>query len=120
MGYRLLADATVVVHFAFLAYVLVGGWIAVRFRWSILTHLAAAGWALAIVVVPGLDCPLTWVQDWALRRSGEGPVPGGFIDTYVRGVLYPDGWVVAAQVVVAVVVLSSWLVYGYTARRRAT
>jgi Protein of Unknown function (DUF2784) len=107
MGYRLLADATVVVHFAFLAYVVTGGLLAWRWRWAIWPHLAAAGWGLA-VTVGHLNCPLTFVENWARQRAGESTLAGGFIDHYVTGVVYPARYAGLMQILVGLVVVLSW------------
>jgi hypothetical protein len=67
----------------------VGGFLACRFRWVIVLHLAAACWASVSVLV-GAQCPLTGWED-ELRRLGRGQgLPDGFIDTYLTGVVYPN------------------------------
>jgi hypothetical protein len=108
VGYRLLADVVVAIHFAFLAFVVIGGFLALRRPWVIWAHLAAAGWALAIVVVPGLECPLTYAENWARARAGLGTYGGGFIDRYVENVLYPARFTPLVQALVAASVLTSW------------
>jgi len=107
MGYRILAETTMVVHFAFIAYVVTGGLLAWRWPVAIWPHLAAAGWGLVITVFR-LNCPLTFVEDWARRRAGEHGLSAGFIDTYLTGVIYPARYVTLIQVLVGVVVAASW------------
>ncbi|WP_432420659.1 DUF2784 domain-containing protein [Nocardia farcinica] len=68
MGYRLLADLTACAHFAFVAYVVLGGFLAWWRPWAFWPHLAAAGWGLGSVVA-GYDCPLTDLENWARRRA---------------------------------------------------
>jgi hypothetical protein len=109
--YGALADAVVATHFAFLAFVLFGGFAAVHWRWLRWPHVAAVGWALAIVVVPGLLCPLTVAENWARRRAGHTSYSGGFIDRYVEGVIYPARFTPLVQVVVVLLVLTSWLLW---------
>lgn len=117
MGYRLLADAVVVIHFAFLAYVIGGGFLALRLRWAIWPHLAASAWAVAIVTVPGLVCPLTTAENWARHRAGDASYTGGFIDRYIENVLYPARLTPLVQVLVAAAVITSWILV-VRARRR--
>ena len=107
MGYRVLAETTMVAHFAFIAFVVTGGLLAWRWPVAIWPHLAAAGWGLAITVFH-LDCPLTWLEDWARRRAGESRLAGGFVDHYLTGVVYPTRYTGAIQVLVALVVAVSW------------
>lgn len=116
MGYRLVADAAMVAHFAFLAYLTVGGFLAWRWPRSIWAHVAVAAYGLANVLV-GWPCPLTHVEDWGRSRAGEATLPAtGFIDHYLAGVVYPKEHEVVVQVLVAVVVLVSWT--GVILRRR--
>ena len=116
MGYRLVADAAMVAHFVFLAYLVVGGFIAWRWPGTIWTHIAVALYGLFNVLV-GWPCPLTHVENWGRARAGEATLPGtGFIDHYIAGVVYPKEHEALAQVLVAVVVVTSWM--GFLIRRR--
>ncbi len=109
--YRLLADATAVAHFLFVAYLVAGGFLAWRWRWTIWTHLAAVAWGLSTVLF-GFDCPLTHLEDWARHRAGEaGLPPSGFIDHYITGVLYPRDALELVRVLVLLAVVASWIGY---------
>ncbi|WP_018350719.1 DUF2784 domain-containing protein [Longispora albida] len=119
MGYRLLADAAMVTHFAFLVYLVTGGFLAWRWRWTIVPHAAMVLWG--VLIVTGLvDCPLTWVENWARERAGRPGLPSaGFIDHYIEGVIYPGEHTQQVRLVAAVVVLASWAGYVIRGRGRA-
>jgi Protein of Unknown function (DUF2784) len=108
VGYRVLAEAIMLVHFAFLAYVVAGGFLAWRWPRAIWPHLVLAGWGLSTLVLHQ-DCPLSLLENWARREAG---VPGlkhrGFIDTYLTGVVYPAGYLALVQTLVALTVAVSW------------
>jgi Protein of Unknown function (DUF2784) len=87
--YRILIDAVVVVHLAFIVFVAVGGELAWRWRWLVWLHLPAVVWGAAIVVV-GFDCPLTLAEKGLREQAGEAAYDGGFVDRYVEGVVYPE------------------------------
>ncbi|MQY30439.1 DUF2784 domain-containing protein [Nocardia aurantia] len=109
--YRLLADATAGVHFLFVAYLVVGGFLACRWRWTIWTHVVAVVWGFSTVLF-GFVCPLTELENWSRRRAGEaGLPPSGFIDHYITGVLYPRSALELVRVLVMLVVLTSWVLY---------
>jgi hypothetical protein len=112
--WRALADVVVAVHFVFLGYVIVGGFLAWRWPRTIALHALAAAWGLLIVTV-AVPCPLTALQNRLREWGGEPPLHQGFIGTYVTGTLYPTGDERLVQVLVAVVVLASW--FGVAARR---
>ncbi|MEU7632534.1 DUF2784 domain-containing protein [Nocardia sp. NPDC049220] len=120
MLYRLLADATAVTHFAFVAYVVVGGFVAWRLARTIWLHLIAACWGLGSVAL-GFECPLTDLENWARVRAGEARLPSsGFIDHYITGVLYPEDALGLVRALVAVLVVASWTGYAWTRRHRST
>ncbi len=56
MIFRLLADATVIVHLAFVAFVVCGGVLALRWRRVAWFHVPAAAWG-AWVEFAGWVCP---------------------------------------------------------------
>lgn len=107
--YEVLASTVLVLHFCFLAYVVLGGFFVWRWPKAFWPHLAAAAWGLAVVTVP-LTCPLTVVENWARRRAGESDVGPGFIDKYIEGVLYPERYTHLLQVLVGVLVAGSYTV----------
>ncbi|MFM1726138.1 DUF2784 domain-containing protein [Rhodococcus sp. PAM 2766] len=109
MPYRFLVDATVLVHLAFLAYVVVGGFLAWRWRRTIWLHVVAVAWGFGTVLV-GMDCPLTHLENWARAKAGEQQLPSdGFIAHYLTGVLYPTNAVDLVRALVAVCVVASWI-----------
>lgn len=108
MGYRTLTILILALHFGYLGYLVAGGFLAWRWPRTIWAHAAAAGWAVTTVTFR-LDCPLTSAEDWSRQRAGEPPLTSGFIDRYVEGVLYPQRYAAAVQVLVALLVLGSWL-----------
>jgi hypothetical protein len=115
VGYRLLIAAAVGAHFAFLAFGVFGGFLAWRWRRLIWLQVVSAAWLL-IIVVAGLSCPLTWLEDRGRTGAGLAPLTGGFLDNHVAGVFYPHGYEWAARFTVAAVVLASWI--GFAARSK--
>jgi hypothetical protein len=108
VGYRILIAVSLVAHFAFVGYVVVGGFLAWRWPWTFWPHAAAALWGLLTITVP-VTCPLTWAEDWARQRAGEPPLTKGFMDRYINGVLYPARLETLVQVLIALTILVSWI-----------
>ena len=102
-----LADAIVVAHLAYLAFVPLGGFFALRWPRLVWAHLAAVAVGLASITI-GFDCPLTTWEESSRRRGGQRPYAGGFVDHYLTGRVYPhgDAWVV--QVVFGLCVVASY------------
>jgi hypothetical protein len=116
--YRLLADAVMLLHFGFLAFVALGGFVAWRYRWVVIPHVVAVGWG-ALTVTAGLECPLTAWEDTLRRLGAEEGLPRGFIDTYLTGVVYPQEYLRAAQLLVAALVAVSWAGFALSPRHRS-
>ncbi|HUE84565.1 MAG TPA: DUF2784 domain-containing protein [Vicinamibacterales bacterium] len=89
MIFRLLADLTVVLHLAFVLFVVFGGLLVIRHRAVAWVHLPAAAWG-AWVEFAGWVCPLTPLENW-LRERGGGPVySSSFVERYIVPTLYPE------------------------------
>ena len=97
--YRLTADFTVILHFSFVMFVLLGqimitigafaGWGWVRnFKFRII-HLVSI---LFVVFesVAGIVCPLTTLGKWLRTQAGEASYQGDFIANWVHEVLFID------------------------------
>ena len=121
--FRLSADAVVVVHLAFVVFVLAGGLAALRWRRVAWLHLSAVAWG-AIVEYTGWICPLTPLEVYLRRRAGLTEYSGDFIAHYVMPLLYPAeltrGMQIAfGSIALAVNAFVYWLVFRYR-RSRAT
>ena len=106
------------VHFAFIAYVVCGGFLAWRWPRAVWPHLAAAAYGLGVTVI-GWLCPLTWLEHWGRTNAGQqGLDAGGFISHYLTGVVYPAEHLREIQLAAAATVALSWLGAALLARRR--
>jgi hypothetical protein len=114
LTYRILADLTVAVHFAFLVFVVAGGFLARRWRWVAIPHLVAVAWGIYVEATPGLICPLTPLENQFAARAGREGYEGSFIEHYLVPIIYPDGltregqWVLAALVAGINTVVYAW------------
>jgi hypothetical protein len=105
---RVLDDITVGVHYLVMAYIVFGGYLVWRWRWTLPFHIAIIIWAVISLIFP-TTCPLTWLEDYFRRIGGLPPLNGGFISTYITGVLYPSNDVLLVQVIAGIIVLVSWV-----------
>ncbi|HUP47671.1 MAG TPA: DUF2784 domain-containing protein [Thermoanaerobaculia bacterium] len=89
MLYRILADSVAVVHFLFVVFVIAGGFLALRWTAVAWAHLPAAVWGAAIELA-GWHCPLTPLENRLRLRGGEAGYEGGFVETYILSLIYPE------------------------------
>jgi MFS superfamily sulfate permease-like transporter len=97
--YRLLADAIVVLHFAWVAFVVVGlalillgvalQWRWVRNFWFRAIHLLMIG-IVVVEALGGVTCPLTtWEREWR-ELGGEEGQRGSFVGRLINRLLFYD------------------------------
>ena len=118
MIYRALADGVLVVHLAFVLFVVLGGLAALRWPRVAWVHLPVAVYGAAIEFI-GFVCPLTPLEVALRRRGGEAGYAGGFIDHYVTAAIYPEGLTRGVQLALGAAVLAvNAVVYAVWLRRR--
>jgi len=118
VGYRLLADAVVLVHAAFVVFVVAGGFLVWRWRALAWAHVPCALWGAWIEYV-GWVCPLTPLENALRARAGLAGYRGGFVEHYLLPVLYPAGLTRAAQAGLGTLVVAvNLFAYGVLLRRR--
>ena len=117
MVFESLADLVLLLHVAFIVFVLFGGILALRWRWAPLAHLPAAAWGTAVELFNWV-CPLTPLET-ALRRAGGGTgYSGDFIERYLVPLVYPAELTRSLQLALAaIVVVMNVVVYVLVWRR---
>ena len=117
MWARVLADAVVLVHFAFVLFVILGGFLVAYRRSLIWLHVPCAVWGF-LIELEGWICPLTYLENALRRRAGEAGYAGGFVEHYVMPVLYPIGLTRDTQMLFAgLVVVANVVAYAWVYRR---
>ena len=112
MLYRVAADLLVLLHLAFIIFVVAGGLSVLRWPWMAWLHLPAAGWG-ALIEFRGWVCPLTPWENSLRRLAGEEGYSEGFIEYYILQLVYPPGLTRDIQVGLGTaVVLINLLIYG--------
>ena len=101
------ADALVVVHLAYLAFLPLGGFLVWRWPRLVWAHLAAVAAGIASITV-GFDCPLTTWEQSLRRRGGQRPYTNGFVDQYLTGRVYPHGYDWAVQAIFGICIVASY------------
>ena len=118
MLHRWLADVVLVIHLAFVLFVVLGGLLVLRWPRLAWIHVPVALYGAAIEFM-GFICPLTPLENSLRRLGGEAGYEGGFIEHYITAALYPTGLTRELQLALGVGVLAmNALVYGMLLRRR--
>lgn len=88
--YLILVELTVLLHFLFVVFVVIGGVAVLRWPRLIYAHLLAVAWGIYIELTGGI-CPLTPLENRFRHLAGMDPYEGGFINHYIMPILYPRG-----------------------------
>lgn len=109
----LLADAVLLLHLAFILFVVFGGFLLRRHPRLLPLHLPAAIWG-ALVEFADWTCPLTPLENLLRRLAGEAGYADGFIAHYLVPIIYPPGltpeiqWALGLGVLVINAVAYAW------------
>ena len=116
MAFRLAADGVLLLHVAFILFVLLGAVMALRWRWMRYVHVPAAAWGF-FVELTGRACPLTYMENYFRIKAGQTGYADSFIEHYILNIVYPIAitrnvqFVLAGVVVVVNVAIYGWLLY---------
>ena len=117
MIFRWLATLVVVGHALFVAFVLFGGFLVLRWPRVAWVHIPCAVWGV-LIEYENWICPLTPLEDSLRRLAAEGGYSGGFLQHYVLKLLYPNGLTRNVQIVLGTIVLVlTCAVYAVAIRR---
>jgi uncharacterized membrane protein YhhN len=117
--WRLLADLVLLLHLAFVLFVVLGGLLVLRWPRLAWLHAPIALYGATIEFL-GFTCPLTPLENRYRRLGGESGYEGGFVEHYVTSLIYPDGLTRGIQVTLGIAVLAlNAIVYAAVLRRRS-
>lgn len=119
MIWRILADLVLLLHIAFIIFVIIGGFFARRWHWIPWLHLPAAAWGIAIEF-GGWICPLTHLENWLRQAGGETGYAASCIEHYFMPIVYPAGLTPEIQIALALgVFLINIIAYSLVYRNRS-
>ena len=111
--YHMLADVVVVLHLAFIIFVMLGGILVIFMPKVVWLHIPCVIWGIAIELT-GWICPLTPLENLLRVQGGEAPYSGDFVIRFLEPIIYPEGLTRELQVFFGVLVISvNVVVYGY-------
>lgn len=113
--YSALASGVLILHLAFILWVILGAFLTRSRPIVRYLHLASLIWALLIEIFPW-SCPLTELENWLEMRAGVAPYRGGFLLHYLDALVYPDisvSWLAAAGILVCLI-NGLWYAYWFS------
>jgi len=118
MSFIIAANAIVIVHFAFVCFVIGGGLLVPRWRWIALIHVPSVIWAV-LIEFQGWVCPLTPLEQQLREAGNQAGYSGGFVEHYILHLLYPEYLDRDIQIALGtLVVVVNLIIYAYVATRQ--
>ena len=119
MLYAALADLVLLLHGLFVAFVVLGALLALRWPKMVWLHLPAAAWG-AFIEFSGRVCPLTPLEVRLRQAGGSAGYEGGFVEHYLVPILYPPELTSDLQMLLGtLVVVVNAALYGWLWHRHA-
>lgn len=111
--YALLADLTLILHFLFVVFVVLGGLLVIKYSRLYLLHLPCAIYGAAIEFF-GWVCPLTYLENYLYRQAQTPTYEGSFIQHYLTLLVYPPGLTISMQIMLGCsVIIINVIIYVY-------
>jgi len=111
--YELAADFVLIVHFAFIIFVVFGALLFFVLTKTIYVHLPALFWGIYIELTHSI-CPLTHLENWFLQKADLTTYSEGFIQNYLIPIVYPKNLTEDLQIYFAIVlVVINSIIYGF-------
>ena len=101
----ILADFLVLLHLLFVAFVVAGGFLLLRWPKVAWLQVPAAVWGAYIEFSSGI-CPLTPLENHLRALGGEAGYSVSFVERYLMPVLYPANLTVPIQIVLGGLVVA--------------
>jgi len=109
LPYGWLADAVVLVHFLWIAFLILGGWWGRRNRWVGRIHLAGLASTLLLETFDWY-CPLTHLEVWLRRNGAQAGYTESFITHYLNSLIYIElQHTLIVSLTIALCAANAWL-----------
>ena len=110
--YELAAGLTLIVHFAFIIFVVFGSLLFFVSTKIIYVHVPALIWGIYIELTHSV-CPLTYLENWFLQKVNLTTYSEGFIQNYLVSIVYPKNLTEDLQTYFAIVlIVANIIMYG--------
>jgi hypothetical protein len=86
--HELAADIILIIHFAFILFVIFGALLFFVAKKIVFIHIPAIIWGSYIELTHSI-CPLTYLENWLLQKANLTTYSEGFIQYYLVPIVYP-------------------------------
>ena len=111
--YSLAADLILIVHFAFIFFVVFGALLFFVATKIVFIHIPAFIWVSYIELTHSI-CPLTYLENWFLDKANLTIYSEGFIQNYLVPIVYPADLTKDLQIYLGItLIVVNIIIYGF-------
>ena len=97
MVYHALSNLVLLFHLAFVLFVVLGGFLVLKWKSLAWLHVPAFLWG-ALIELAGWVCPLTPLENWLREKDGGLVYRTDFIEHHILSLLYPTTLTRSSQI----------------------
>jgi len=102
--HELAADIILIIHFAFILFVIFGALLFFVTTKIIFIHLPSLIWGSYIELTSSI-CPLTYLENWFLHKANLTTYSEGFIQNYLVPIVYPTNLTKDTQIYLGIALI---------------
>ena len=107
------ANLTLIVHFAFILFVVFGALLFFVTTKIVFIHIPAFLWGSYIELTHSI-CPLTYLENWLLHKANLTTYSEGFIQNYLIPIVYPANLAKDLEIYLGIVlIVVNMIIYGF-------
>ena len=116
--YEFLATLTLIIHFIFIIFVILGALLFFVKPWTLYFHIPAFIYG-AYVEFTQRICPLTYLENYLLTKANLATYSASFIQNYLYAIIYPINLTKEIQISLGVALLIiNGIIYGFIIKRK--
>jgi len=110
--YEFLATFTLIIHFLFIVYVILGGLFFFIKPWTLYFHIPAFIYGVYVEFTQSI-CPLTYLENFFLSKAKVATYSTSFIQNYLIPIIYPVNLTKELQIILGIsLIVINVIIYG--------
>ena len=118
--FEIFAVLALLLHLSFILFVIFGAILILKFKKIIYVHIPAVAWGAYIELSHSI-CPLTYLENYFLKKAGKEQYSVDFIENYIFKIIYPPALNYEIQTYLGVILIFvNLLIYYYIVKKIRT
>jgi len=110
--YEFLATFTLIIHFLFIVYVILGGLLFFIKPWTLYFHIPAFLYGVYVEFTQSI-CSLTYLENYFLTKANLASYSTSFIQNYLYAIIYPVNLTKELQIILGTsLIVINVIIYG--------